>query len=67
MREADKRAGIQLKSTVGNHVEAAINAIIILIGLFFLSAGTYVSVQSIIDEFTSGSVSGVFSCANDGI
>jgi len=67
MRQADKRVGLTVKSRTGDLVEVVLNAIIILIGFFFLTAGTYVSVQSIIDEFDSGAVSGVFSCANNGI
>jgi len=67
MRQADKKAGLHVKSGAGDLVEVGTNAFIIMIGLFFLSAGTYVSVQSIIDEFESGSVSGVFSCASNGI
>jgi hypothetical protein len=44
-----------------------LNVVIILIGLFFLSAGTYTSVQSIIDSYAAGAVGGVFTCANNGI
>jgi hypothetical protein len=40
---------------------------IISIGAFFLSAGTYTSVQSIIDSYATGAVSGVFTCASNGI
>jgi hypothetical protein len=67
MREADKRVGLGNRRSIGGLVEDAVNVLIILIGLFFLSAGTYVSVQSIIDEFESGAVSGVFTCASNGI
>ncbi|RDL42117.1 Uncharacterized protein BP5553_02096 [Venustampulla echinocandica] len=44
----------------------ALNIVIILIGLFFLGAGTYTSVQSIITD-TEGSVGGVFTCADNGL
>jgi hypothetical protein len=43
------------------------NVIIIIIGLFFLTAGTYTSVQSIIDGFAAGTVGSVFTCASNGI
>ena len=44
-----------------------LNFIIILIGLFFLSAGTYTSVQSIINSYAAGTVTGVFTCATNGL
>ena len=67
MREADKKAGVAGKPGVGRYSLDALNIFVILIGLFFLTAGTYVSVQSIIDEFAAGSVKGVFTCASNGI
>jgi hypothetical protein len=45
----------------------ALNIVIIIIGLFFLIAGTYTSVQSIIDSYHAGTVGGVFTCASNGI
>jgi hypothetical protein len=45
----------------------ALNVFIIIIGVFFLSAGTYTSVQSIIDGYNAGLVGGVFTCASNGI
>ena len=45
----------------------ALNVIIIVIGLFFLVAGTYTSVQSIIDSCAAGAVGGVFTCASNSI
>lgn len=46
----------------------ALNVIIILIGLFFLGAGTYTSVQSIINSYaTPGAVGGVFTCKTNGL
>lgn len=47
-------------------IGAAVNGILILIGLFFLSAGTYVSVQSIIDGYASGNFAGAFTCKSNG-
>jgi hypothetical protein len=67
MREADRLKGIKPRSRFGDAFQVALNGFIILIGLFFLTAGTYVSVQSIIDEFAAGAVKGVFSCASNGI
>jgi len=42
------------------------NWFILLVGFFFLTAGTYASVQSIIDDFEAG-VKDVFTCANNGL
>ncbi|KAK3368674.1 amino-acid permease [Podospora didyma] len=68
MRYADKR-GITLvkQRTLSGYLMAGINIIIILIGLFFLTAGTYASVEGIIEQFESGSVGSVFTCASNGI
>lgn len=41
------------------------NVFIIIVGFFFLTVGTYASVQSIIDDFHNG-LDGVFTCANNG-
>ena len=45
----------------------ALNIIIIAIGFFFLGAGTYTSVQSIINSYAAGAVTGVFTCKSNGI
>jgi hypothetical protein len=44
-----------------------LNVVISIIGLFFLVAGTYTSVQSIIESYAVGAVGGVFTCASNGI
>jgi hypothetical protein len=46
----------------------ALNVFIIIVGFFFLVAGTYTSVQSIIDSYkVPGGVTGVFTCASNGL
>ncbi|RYP22987.1 hypothetical protein DL767_008945 [Monosporascus sp. MG133] len=67
MREADGRISLIKDRTVHGWLEGVLNVVIILTGFFFLTAGTYVSVQSIIDQFESGSVGTVFQCASNGI
>ncbi|RYP59034.1 hypothetical protein DL771_011027 [Monosporascus sp. 5C6A] len=67
MREADGHISLTKDWTVRGWLEAVLNVIIVLTGFFFLTAGTYVSVQSIIDQFESGSVGTVFQCASNGI
>jgi len=47
--------------------EDAINYGLILIGAYVLSAGTYVSIQSIIDSYDAGLVGSPFSCADNGL
>ncbi|MCJ1474656.1 hypothetical protein MMC13_003316 [Lambiella insularis] len=46
---------------------AAANVVIIVIGLFMLTVGTYASVQSIVDGYRQASFGGVFSCASNGL
>ena len=44
-----------------------VNVILILIGLLFLSAGTYASVESIILGYEADSFGGAFTCASNGL
>ena len=67
MRKVDGGIAFLKEKSVVGVVMAALNAVIILIGFFFLTAGTYVSVQSIVDGFHSGAVGSVFSCASNGL
>ncbi len=67
MRRAD--GGIQSvrdRRFVG-FLMAALNVGIILTGVFFLTAGTYASVQSIVDAFEPGEVGSVFTCVSNGL
>lgn len=43
------------------------NIVLCLIGLLFLTAGTYASVQAIMDGYASSSFGGPFSCADNGL
>ena len=68
MRRADGSiALVREEHTVAGYLLGALNVVIILIGLFFLTAGTYASVESIVQQFESGAVGGVFSCASNGL
>lgn len=67
MRRIDGGVNWLKEQTLYGYAMLAFNTIIILIGLFFLGAGTYTSVQSIIDSYNAGAVGGVFTCANNGI
>lgn len=67
MRKADGSLALLKEHSVVGYTMAAINAIVIIIGFFFLTVGTYASVQSIIDEFESGLVGSVFTCATNGL
>lgn len=66
MRKADKEVG-RRHNRVFDVLSMTLNGLIILVGVYFLSVGTYASVQGIIDQFEAGTVSGVFSCASNGI
>jgi len=55
-----KRGGIRGIS------ETILNALILITGFFFFGAGTYASVQSIIDSYAKGNVKSIFTKANTG-
>ncbi|KAJ7702220.1 transmembrane amino acid transporter protein-domain-containing protein [Mycena rosella] len=48
-------------------LETLINYFLIALGFFMLVAGTYVSIQSIIDSYAAAAVGSVFSCASNAI
>lgn len=66
MRKADGGFAFIKSQGFWGYFEAALNAIIILIGVFFLGPGTYASVESIIIDFDPSSGT-VFSCASNGL
>lgn len=67
MRRVDGGVNWLREQSVYGYAMLALNIAIILIGLFFLSAGTYVSVQSIINSYAAGAVAGVFTCKSNGL
>lgn len=67
MRKADGGITLLKEHSLVGYSMALLNILIILTGLFFLTAGTYVSVQSIVDEFESGAVGSVFTCVSNGL
>lgn len=66
MRHADFKIG-RTRQPILDALSVGLNIVIILTGLLYLTLGTYVSVQGIIDEFEAGVVGGVFSCKSNGI
>ncbi|KAM4065582.1 transmembrane amino acid transporter protein [Hirsutella rhossiliensis] len=66
MRHADHIIG-RFRSPMSDYLLQAINVFIIAVGLFYLGAGTYASVEGILDEFEAGTVRGVFQCKSDGL
>lgn len=64
MRKADGGLSLLKERSLVGYLMAALNIVIIVAGVFFLTVGTYASVQAIVDGFTSG---GVFSCASNGL
>ncbi|EIM84756.1 uncharacterized protein STEHIDRAFT_60504 [Stereum hirsutum FP-91666 SS1] len=52
---------------VGRSLETAFNYFLIVFGAYVLVAGTYTSIQSIIDSYNAGTVGPPFSCASRGI
>ncbi|KAK2053341.1 transmembrane amino acid transporter [Colletotrichum caudatum] len=67
MRSADNRAGLPKPSKIADWTSMGLNIIIILTGLLFLTAGTYASVEGIIEEFRAGTVGKPFGCASNGL
>ncbi|KAI1393753.1 transmembrane amino acid transporter protein-domain-containing protein [Hypoxylon trugodes] len=67
MRKADGAVALVKDRSLRGWFEGILNVIIILTGVFFLSAGTYVSVQGILDEFALGTVGSAWTCASNGI
>lgn len=66
MRNADKTVG-RKHNRVLDILSMGLNVIIFITGVYFLTVGAYASIQGIIDQFEAGTVSGVFSCASNGI
>ncbi|KAK7951826.1 Transmembrane amino acid transporter [Apiospora aurea] len=67
MRKADGSVALLKDRSIRGWLEGILNIIIILTGLFFLTAGTYASVEGIIEEFEAGTVGSIFQCASNGI
>jgi len=67
MRRVDGGVNWLHEQSLFAYMMLALNVFIILIGLFFLGAGTYTSVQSIIDSYAAHTVGGVFTCVSNGI
>ncbi|CAK3892980.1 N amino acid transport system [Lecanosticta acicola] len=67
MRQADYGSGFWKTRGVKGFVGAVINSILIAIGFLFLSAGTYASVESIIQGYESNNFGGPFTCASNAL
>lgn len=66
MRRVDRDIG-KFNSKLSDYILQVVNAGIIAIGLFYFIAGTYASVQSILDAFAAGDVTGIFQCKSTGL
>jgi Transmembrane amino acid transporter protein len=67
MREQDHGPGWWKRCTPFGFLMLAFNLFLIAVGIFFLGAGTYVSVQSILDSYAANLVGPVFTCQSNGI
>lgn len=67
MRSADHGPYFWRVRGIRGIIGFVVNIIILATGFFFLGAGTYTSVQSIIDGYHSNSFGGAFTCASNGL
>ena len=67
MRQADHGPGWITARGFRSITGFVINFFLILVGLFFLTAGTYASVESIIIGYNANGFGGPFSCASNGL
>ncbi|MCJ1475612.1 hypothetical protein MMC13_004275 [Lambiella insularis] len=67
MRNADFGPGWYSKRGLRGYWGTFLNVVIILIGLFMLTAGTYASVDSIVLGYQAGGFPGAFTCNDNGI
>jgi hypothetical protein len=67
MRRADLGPKFYAQRGIRGWVGFIVNIFIILVGFYFLGAGTYASVDSIILDYHAGNVKGVFTCADNGL
>ena len=67
MGRADGHVALFQDKSLRGWLEGILNIFIIIMGFFFLTAGTYVSVQSVIDQYQAGNVRSVFECSSNGI
>ncbi|RVX74230.1 hypothetical protein B0A52_02062 [Exophiala mesophila] len=67
MRYADLGPRFWTKRGIRGWIGFLVNIFIILVGFFFLGAGTYASVDSIILDYEAGNVKGVFTCADNSL
>lgn len=66
MRGQEQGAGWWKKQGAYGNLMIGVNILLIITGLVCLGPGTYSAVQSIVTNYQTGSVGGVFSCANNG-
>jgi hypothetical protein len=67
MRRVDGGVNWLKEQSLWGYTMLAFNVAICFMGFFFLTAGTYSSVQSIVDSYNAKVVGGVFTCASNGL
>lgn len=67
MRNVDYGSSFWRARGIKGMFGAAFNVFLIAVGLFFLGAGTYASVEAIIQGYEAANFGGPFSCANNGL
>lgn len=67
MRQADYGPGFWKKRGFRGYIGFVVNIFIICVGFYFLSAGTYTSVDAILEGYRTGGFGGAFSCQSNGL
>lgn len=67
MRRADHGPGFITSRGIRSIAGAALNIMLVLVGLLFLTAGTYASVESIVQGYEAANFGGPFTCKSNGL
>ncbi|CRG85048.1 N amino acid transport system protein [Talaromyces islandicus] len=67
MRSADHGPDFYKTRGIRGWVGFIVNVFLILVGLYFLTAGTYASIKSVILDYKAGTFGDPFSCADNGV
>ncbi|GAM41561.1 hypothetical protein TCE0_042r14770, partial [Talaromyces pinophilus] len=67
MRAEDHGLSFYKERGIRGWIGVIVNLFLIAIGFYFLGAGTYASIESVVLSYQEGGFGGPFSCANNGL